>query len=151
MPKLSNNELAGGYNYKKTITSDDLTAASTSQTIQAIEIPAYGKVHDVTFYLEEAFDGGATTTMTITIGDGTDADGYITSKVVHVDGTEVFSAQIDGAYFNDVTTDNVINSKYYATADTLDVVFTATGANVDVLTQGKIHILARISDPASLA
>lgn len=151
MPKLANNELAPGYTHIRTIDYTDLTAAATTQTIEAIEIPQYGQVRDVTFYLEEAFDGGATSTMTMQIGDGTDPNGYMVAKVVHVDGTEVFSGIIDGAYFNDATTDNVVNSKYYATADTLDVLFTATGANVNVLTQGKVHILAKITDPAAYA
>lgn len=129
----------------------EISAASTTGTVEAISIPIYGVVEAVTYYLKENFDGGATSELTIQIGDGSDADGYITAQSVHADSTPVVSALVDGAYLNDLTTDNVVNGKQYAAADTIDVLFTATGANLDALTQGSVVIVVKYIDPKTAA
>lgn len=130
------------------ITDADLTAAATTQTIEAISLPAYAIVKNVTYYLDQEFDGGATSELTIQIGDGTDPNGYIEAKSVHADASSVTSSLVDGAYLNDATTDNVVNGKQYSSADTIDVLFTATGANVSVLTAGKLRVIVEYLDIA---
>lgn len=132
----------------RVIEANELTAAATTETIQAISIPAYAVVKDVTYYLVEEFDGGATSELTVQIGDGTDPNGYITAQSVHADASSVASSLVDGAYLNDSTTDNVINGKQYTSADTIDVLFTATGANVSVLDAGKIRVVVSYLDIA---
>lgn len=131
-----------------TIKYSDISAASTAGTTEAISIPIYGIVKDVTYVLETEFDGGATSELTIAVGDGTDPDGYIEAKSVHADATAVFTSLIDGAYLNDETTDYTVNGKQYAAADTIDVVFTATGANLDALTVGELRVIVTYLDIA---
>lgn len=132
----------------RVIEANELTAAATTETIEAIQIPAYGIVQQVAYYLVEEFDGGATSELTVQIGDGTDPNGYITAQSVHADATAVTSEIVDGAYLNDSTTANVVNGKQYTSADTIDVLFTATGANVSVLTAGKIRVVVSYLDIA---
>jgi hypothetical protein len=126
----------------------DLSAAATTETYEAIQIPAYGIVKQVTYVLDTEFDGGATSELTIQIGDGTDPNGYIEAKSVHADATAVFTSIMDGEYGTDGTTDNVVNSTQYATADTIDVLFTATGANVSALTAGQLRVIVEYLDIA---
>lgn len=133
---------------ERVISANELTAAATTQTIEAISLPAYAIVKNVTYYLDTEFDGGATSELTIQIGDGTDPNGYITAQSVHADATAVVSSVVDGAYLNDSTTANVVNGKQYASADTLDVLFTATGANVSVLTAGQLRVIVEYLDIA---
>ena len=130
----------------RVIEANELTAAATTQTIEAIQLPAYSVVTQVAFKLEEEFDGGATSELTVQLGDGTDPNGYITAQSVHADATSVAAAIVDGAYLNDGTTGNTINGKLYSADDTVDVLFTATGANVSVLTAGKVRVVVSYID-----
>jgi hypothetical protein len=131
---------------EREIKANELTAAATTQTIEAIQLPSKAVVTQVAFTLDEEFDGGATTELTIQVGDGTNPDGYIEAASVHADATSVAAGIVDGAYLNDSTTDNVVNGKLYSAADTIDVLFTATDANVSVLTAGKVRVIVSYLD-----
>ena len=135
-----------------TIKYSDISAAATTNTYQAIQLPIYGIVKAVTYVLDTEFDGGATSELTIQIGDGTNPDGYIEAKSVHADATAVFTSLVDGVYLTAEagTTDpvNATNGKQYAAADTLDVLFTATGANLSVLTAGSLRVIVEYLDIA---
>lgn len=137
-----------GKTVEAVITDADLTAAATTQTIEAISLPAAAVVTQVAFYLDEEFDGGATSELTIQVGDGSDANGYITAQSVHADATSVTTGIVDGAYLTVGTDVNTGNAKQYASADTVDVLFTATGANVSVLTAGKLRVIVSYLDIA---
>lgn len=131
-----------------TIKYSDLSAAATTETYEAIQLPAKAIVKQVVFVLDTEFDGGATSELTIQVGDGTDPNGYITAKSVHADATSVATGIIDGAYLNDGTTNYTVNGKQYAAADTLDVLFTSTGANISVLTAGELRVIVEYLDVA---
>jgi hypothetical protein len=122
----------------------DISAAATTSNYEAVQIPIYGIVKTVTYVLDTEFDGGATSELTIQIGDGTDPDGYIEAKSVHADATPVFTSISDGAYLFD----NVVNGKQYAAADSIDVLFTATGANTSALTAGSLRVIVEYLDIA---
>jgi len=129
----------------------ELSAAATTKVVDLFPIPADGYVELVGYYIApgEFFDGGATSTMTVELGvTGVDTDGFVAATVVHVDGTEISSAINSGAFYNDLTTANVINAKVYdaASATTLSALFTATGANTSALTTGSITFFAKICD-----
>jgi len=138
-----------GFNYVKEVTFRDISAASTTKVIDLFQIPADGLVAKVGYYIApgQFFDGGATSTMTVQVGvTGTDTDYFVAASVVHVDGTEISSAINTGAAFNDATTANTINFVAYDAASTsmISALFTATGGNTDVLTQGKIVFFAEV-------
>jgi len=50
----------------------DISTAATTNTYEAIQIPIYGVVKSVAYIVDTEFDGGATSEMTVQIGDGTD-------------------------------------------------------------------------------
>lgn len=137
MGKRSNNGAAGdGWTDSLIVKYSDLSDASTTQTLTYTVNPG-DVVCGVGYRVDTNFDGGATSEMTVTIGDGADADGYITASSVHEDGTTVTYAANSGAFLSGATS----ASKVYTAADTIDILFTATGANVSVLTTGEMEIL----------
>ena len=138
MARVANNELSNGYSDYITIKHGDFTAAATTQTF-TLAIPAGGIVRAVGYYLETAFDGGSTSALALDIGDGSDPDGFLDNIETHVDATEVTYSTGIGAYI-DGATNNEQQGELYTSADTLDILFTASGANVDTLDTGKITI-----------
>jgi len=126
-------ELAG-YTDSIRITHEDLTASATTQTITKA-VKAGTQVRSVAFKVHTAFDGGATSALKLDVGDGDDADGYIDNEEIHVDATEVlYGPSLDG----------VMTGKTYAADDNIDILFTATGANVSVLDAGEVEIFFNI-------
>lgn len=149
MSNVPNTYAGLGFNYVKTVSFADLSAAATTKVVDLFPIPADGQVVQVGYYLNTAFDGGATSGLTVQLGvTGVDTDGFVLATEVHVDSTEVSSAINSGAFYNDLTTANVINAKVYdaASATTLSALFTATGGNTSLLTTGKITFFAQIVD-----
>jgi|TARA_R100001530_G_scaffold19987_1_gene16770 hypothetical protein len=138
MARVANNELSNGYSDYITIKHGDFTAEATTQTF-TLAIPAGGIVRSVGYYLETAFDGGSTSALAIDIGDGSDADGFLDNIETHVDATEVTYSNGVGAYI-DGGTGTEQQGKLYTTADTIDILFTASGANVSELDTGKITV-----------
>jgi len=126
-------ELAG-YTDSIRITHADLTASATTQTITKT-VKAGQQVRGVAFKVHTAFDGGSTSALALDVGDGVDPDGYIDGEEIHADATEVlFGPALDG----------LLTGKTYAADDTIDILFTATGANVSVLDAGEVEILFNV-------
>jgi hypothetical protein len=127
--------------------SDDDTATFT------IPVLAGEVVTRVGVELVTAFnDSGSGDELDIEVGDGSDANGYITAAPLHTDQTEISiistdDASYSGAYLNDGTTDNTINGKLYATADTIDILLTpalsTAGATYSLaeLTAGEVRVV----------
>jgi hypothetical protein len=110
-----------------------ITDADTNTTVQALEVPAKTFVAEVLLLITTAFDGG---TPSVDVGDGDDADGWIDSGAI--------TAATTGVYRGDETAGMIgafqLGGKYYATADTIDAVVSAS------LTAGAARILARCLD-----
>lgn len=106
-----------------------ITEADTNTTVQAIEIPAKTFVppYGVSVYVAEAFAGG---TPSLDVGDGDDVDGWVDT----LDITETTVAAYSGSETNSPI---AVKGKYYATADTIDVVVSASlsGGTAYVLVQ----------------
>lgn len=131
-----------------TIKYSDISVAASTNTYQAIQIPTYGIVKTVAYVLDTEFDGGSTTNLTVQIGDGGNPDGYIEAKSVHADDTSVPTSVVDGVYLTVGTDVDTGNSKQYAAADTIDVLFTASGADIDKLTTGSLRVIVEYLDIA---
>lgn len=108
-----------------------ITEANNGTTVLAIDVPAKTLVpaYGVHFLVTEAFAGG---TPSFTVGDGDDVDGWMTSA-------NITEATI-GAY-NSVAAAYAITGKYYATADTIDVVVDDT-----TLTNGTGYVIVQMLD-----
>lgn len=87
------------------------------------------------------FDGGATSDLSVVLGDGNDTDRLLTATIIHEDATEV-PAKAMGA---------VTIPYAYPITDTIDAVFTATGANLDALTSGEVEFYFHLSLPPTRA
>lgn len=136
-----------GFTHKFTIDYTDLTAlgAVTSGAVVLAPYTAGFILQLAAYRLETAFDGGATSALALDVGwngaSTDDPDGAIDNYEVHVDGTEVFYGDGNGAAFASLRTG-------YAALDagTIEATFTATGGNLNALTQGKVHIFLRLVD-----
>ena len=116
------------------ITSKAITEADTNTTVAVINIPAKSFIppYGVTIYIPEVFAGG---TPSMDVGDGDNDDGWI-------DTTEITETSI-GTY-SGIAAAYAVAGKYYASADTIDVVV-ATG-----LTGGTAYVIAQIYDFSDL-
>lgn len=106
-----------------------ITEADTGDTVQCVEIPAGSFIppYGVTVYVAELFDGGS---PLLDVGD-TDPDGW-------VDQTEITAATA-GTY-SGVAAAYAVTGKFYAAADTIDVVVSAS------LTAGTAYVLVTYYD-----
>jgi hypothetical protein len=116
------------------------TFADNDTETLTIPVSAGEIVTDVKVSLNTAFDdSGAGDELNIEVGDGSDADGYITSAQLHADATEISYVANTGAYIDNE------NGKLYTADDTIDVlltpnVSTGTDYNLDELTAGKVTV-----------
>jgi len=134
------------------ITYEDLTETTTNvaQTISDVmTVAAKQGLELVAAVLVTPFTDTATNafaSVAVTVGDGTDADLYLTSMELNSYGTEVY-LQYGRTVWNSGTTNNVTLSygrKLYTAADTIDFVFTpTTGYALSALDAGEVRFYFR--------
>jgi hypothetical protein len=146
MGSLTNQEAANGFTDELRITFEDFSVAKAGTLADratktfTYTLPAGSQVRNCAVKLVTAFnDSGSGDDLTITIGDGDDADGYITAADIHVDATEISYVANTGALLDNE------NGKVYATADTVDVLFSPDTDNdapysLNELTTGEVVI-----------
>ena len=152
MAKLTINENPQGFTDTLTITFEDFSVANAgtladraTKTFTYV-IPAGSLVTKCSAHLVTAFnDSGSGDDLTITVGDGDDADGYLTAADIHVDATEITYVANTGALLDNE------NGKVYATADTIDILFSPDTDNdapysLNELTAGEIKLKFEICD-----
>lgn len=143
-----------GFNAVKTVSYKDLveTSSGTAEDVALFNIASDSYVQEVGYYLNENFDGGATSTLVLTVGDDDDADGFITASVIHEDGTEISSKVGGGAYYTVGTDVNTGNGKAYdnSASKTITANFNPTGGANTALTQGEVTFFAKIVDLSSI-
>jgi hypothetical protein len=160
-----------GGNYLFTWTHNDLTNTTTNAT-QTFTLPVVSNssVELAVFVLDEACDSGDTNytgSTLLHIGDGTDADLYLTSTELNVDGTEIWfklppvnSNTVTltlqtGVHTNDAravvtnatltVAEALLGGKVYTVDDTVDVVFTPNAEeSVSALSNGAGRAYFRI-------
>lgn len=134
-PTTYNEQARHGWTHEATIELTDFNGtADTALTLPVFNVEAGDAVQDVAVELVTSLDGGATSATTVEIGDGADPNAYVTATSIHADGSPITYFQNGGTGLPGV----------YTAADTVDVTFAATGANLSVLTQGEFKIKARI-------
>ena len=124
------NEATAGIK-SRTLVSAAITEADTNTTKKVLEIPAKTFVRSVQIVVTEAFAGG---TPSLDVGDGDDPDGWIDTA----DITETTIGSYRGTEAN--TANEADLGKYYAAADTIDVVVSAS------LTDGTAYVIAEVVD-----
>ena len=150
MGALTNQEAANGFTDELRITFEDFSVAKAGTLADratktfTYTLPAGSQVRNCAVKLVTAFnDSGSGDDLTITIGDGDDADGYITAADIHTDATEISYVANTGALLDNE------NGKVYATADTVDILFSPDTDNdapysLNELTAGEIVIKLEI-------
>jgi len=119
----------------------DWTDLNAARSIYA-DVPAGSRVLDVRLEVRVGFT--STGTNTITVGDGSDADGFITATAADTTTMATAGASInpDGVYAFGATDTGAAELKTYASADTIDVAsaqtdWTAGQATLVVTYMGK--------------
>lgn len=146
--ELSSQELnRTGFSHKAVITYDDLDGtAATSLALTVGKIARGGLISAAGYRLVTAFDGTSTTNLVIDFGYDyasltDDPDAFIDNLELHNDGTEILGSDGNGAVFATLRT----GWQALEAAD-LEVLFTATGANLTDLTSGEVHVYWKQSD-----
>lgn len=160
MGKLSNQHAANGWTDELVIDYTDFsednagTLADNATKTFTYAVPAGAIVTDVAASLRTAFDdSGAGDELDVTVGDGSDADGYLTAADLHTDQTEISTVWNTGAY---VVGGSGAKGKAYTAADTIDILFTpnistGTDYSLNELNAGEIVFKFRIVEVDSLA
>lgn len=119
---------------KRTVISRAITSADAATTVAAIEVPAGTLVpaYGVHVWVHTAMAGGS---PSYTVGDGSAADGWLASADI-TEGTAGLYNSVAGSYS--------VSGKYYAAADTIDIVIT-TG-----LTSGICYVIADLIDVSEI-
>ena len=112
---------------------------TTGDSVNVITIPANSFVANVFLVIEEAFVGG---TVTITVGDDNDAEGYLEeTDIGAATAGNVVNTVPDGRADAIVAAFAQLGARpFYTSADTLDVLVAFSSA----MTAGKITLIAEI-------
>jgi hypothetical protein len=149
--KLSAEETReSGFTHKIEITHADLTAAAVTETLTVLSGLTLGwLVRGAAFRLVEGFVGTDVTSLKLDVGwNGAttdDPDGLLDNYEIATAGTEILAGDGNGAAFATLRT-----GFCPLEATSIEALFTATGANVSVLTAGEVHIYLAASDLSKL-
>jgi hypothetical protein len=170
-PLLEQEKAHLGATHEATITYADFTQTNTNTAVTLTNVfPVLAKqgVELKAMQLVTAFDTANTNytgSVAVTVGDGTDADLYLTSTELASDGTEVWVklgrsvqeatsgvvTQVVGGVTNAITvltalTDDSTGRKVYTAADTVDFTFTPNAEEaLDALTVGEVRFYFKIT------
>jgi hypothetical protein len=125
------------------LTYEDLnTTAAVTKTMPILPVagtyPAGTMMECIGLIIVTPFIGAALSALTLQVGDGTDPDRLCTAALANllVGGYSAMPRSVGTQPF------------VFASADTIDALVTATGANLTALTAGEVAILLRIIDMA---
>lgn len=135
---LSHEEAVGnGFTHRLRIDHEYLkTQAGTSKTFN-FGLNKGAIIEATAHACTTAFVGAAVTALVVKAGNDAESDNWVPAK-------ECVSGSVDADSF--ATPGTVL-----AAADNLDVVVTATGANLSVLTAGEVYLFFRIANVRELA
>lgn len=114
---------------KYTIDYTDIAAAATSDTETFLSLPEKTMIEYIVVKHSTAFSGGSISALTVDIGDASDADELLSAF-------DVFQTVAEAA--NEVVSCVYIGA--FASSTNIIATFTATGDNLDQLTQGSLDI-----------
>lgn len=123
----------GGYTYKFTVTSGDLTATTTAQAITLISIPAGGRVGAVASRVKTGFAHATATTFTSTVGVAGSAAAHLGSQSM-TSSTGAASALAAASNVAYTTTTNLIAT------------FTLDASALNATTAGSVDFYVQITD-----
>lgn len=130
-----------GFTHKINITYADVAGFTSGVAAQVFPagsgtLPAGSVVGKAAFNLITTFDGGATSALTMQVGDAGVTNRFITAKSVHADATPILFWEECAATL----------PYGYTVADALDVIFTLTGGTMGALTSGEVELYIQVYD-----
>lgn len=126
------------------VQASDLDAAATTDTVDfASQLPANSILWGISYKLDEKFDAPDATDFTVQLGDGSDADRFMSAVDIHDSGTLGF-ARVNPA---DPGGAADVYPLALASATTLRATFTLTSDNAEDTTVGDITIWAHYFAP----
>lgn len=133
-----------GYSHIITVNYTDLTDADTAQTIAIFPDPTSGtsqltekEVKCVGIDIATPFVATSMTNMTIIVGDDGNDDRFFTAALADLVANTGFYS----------TPWSVSTQPYtYKAANTVDAIFSSTGANLNTLTAGQVKIYLLVTD-----
>jgi hypothetical protein len=136
-----------GFNWKAIIEYTDLVVAGLTASLQifprgAASFPAGLSVLRAGLSVVTNFDGGATSSLTVQVGDDGAVARLLPATQIHEDGTEI-------PYFV-VAAGTTTQPFAYNAANGIDALFTSVGANLNALTQGKVELYLALVDISRL-
>ncbi len=138
-------ERATGWTHQFKIPYTDMTGtAATTLAIPLLTLAVGDIVRNAAFYLKTGFVGAAVTNLTLQVGwNGAavdDPDGLIEAAELATAGTEILAGDATGVAFATKRTG-------FAPQETsaIEALFTATGANLTVLTAGEVWVYLNVS------
>jgi hypothetical protein len=140
-----------GFTHKVILTYPDLSAAATTKTVNLLTgLVAGHLITGAAFRLVSGFVGASVTNLTMEVGydlaAGTDdPNGIIEAVELATAGTEILAGDATGAIFAAKRTGFAPQE-----ACTITALFTATGANLSVLTAGEVHVYLSVVDLTKL-
>lgn len=131
-----------GYTHIVTLTYSDLTTAGTAQTIAILPDPTSStsqlverEVSCVGIDIVTPFVATSMTALTVKVGDDGNDDRFFTAATADL--------VPDSGFYS--TPWSVNTQPYtYKAANTVDAIFTATGANLDTCTAGEVRIFLKV-------
>lgn len=144
------NERTSGWTHQFKIPYGDLSAAATTKTVDLLTLEVGDLVRNAAFYLPTAFVGPSVTNLSLEVGwnaatGSDDPDGLLNDYELAGVATEILAGDANGAAFA------TLRNGYAAQeAVTIGALFTATGANLSVLTAGEVWIYLNVSKLSKL-
>lgn len=135
-----------GFTHKFTIGYADLTTAGAAHTVALLTLANGQGIRGGAFRLASGWVGASVTNVTIKIGwdaatGSDDDDGLLEAVELATAGTEILAGDFTGAAFATKRTG------YFAVeAATINAIFTATGANINVCTAGQVEVFLSVVD-----
>ena len=150
--KLSAEETReSGFTHKAAITFADFASVAATTKVHVIfsGLVAGFLVRNAAFRLVSGFVGASVTNLTLQLGwngaSSDDDNGLIEAVELATAGTEILAGDATGAAFATKRTGFAPQE-----AAAIEALFTATGANLSVLTAGEVHIYLAVSDLSKL-
>ena len=150
--KLSAEETReSGFTHKAAITFADFASVAATTKVHVIfsGLVAGFLVRNAAFRLVSGFVGASVTNLTLQLGwtgaSSDDDNGLIEAVELATAGTEILAGDATGAALATKRTGFAPQE-----AAAIEALFTATGANLSVLTAGEVHIYLAVSDLSKL-
>ena len=139
MARVTVNEYSNGYSDEIILTALDFNNTTAAAETITVPVNAGDVVRGAAIQTVTAFSGGSLSAVSITVGDGDDADGYLAAYDAFSGGDST------AANSGDLLDGTTSYFKVYSSDDTIDITVTPTGDGMADAEAGEVRILLDIA------